>query len=179
MSTDPTVGGIPEETQNPADLVNQWQAMHKAVENAGLVFNRVQKGNLYTHENGVSVTCVDIGTFYPITGLENGLKYRCVLDGTNGKITPDFKGEWTCGYTISFSSNKTADVHAELFKSGVVVDSVDFRRDISASGAFGCAVGFGMIETENDDYLEVRLASSASNTVLSVDHMSFFMMRTG
>lgn len=137
-------------------------------------------GNLYTHDSGVSVTCVSAGVDYPIPGLvwavtSSRLGQVIHFDETLGTLTigSGRSGMFDFFATTSFEASKVSEIHISMFNNLVKVLQLAFERKISTTNQIGDATGGGQAVCFPGDVMRLFVKANANNTVVIFNHLSF------
>ena len=140
-------------------------------------------GNLYTHDSGVSVTCVSLGVDYPIPGLvwavtSSRLGQVVHFDETLGTLTIGSGriGMFDFCITGSFEASKVSDIHVALFKNSTKLLMVAAERRISVTNQIGDLSGLGQTLCSPGDVIRAFVKSDTNNTVVGFNHLSFKLM---
>ncbi len=118
-----------------------------------------------------NITVTTGGTFYGWTtateGVTSGVTYAD--NSTADRLTVANSGDYQVSVSVSFgtSTNNTI-VEGSIFKNGVKVDFLSFRRKLS-SGDLGVAAITGIISLTASDYLDLRFTSDGSGDVVEVE----------
>ena len=137
-------------------------------------------GNLYTHDSGVSVTCVSLGVDYPIPGLvwavtSGRLGQVMHFDETLGTLTigSGRLGMFDLQVTGSFEASKVSDIHVALFRDSTKFLMVAAERRISVTNQIGDLTGSGQSLCSPGDVIRAFVRSGVNNTVVGFNHLSF------
>ena len=140
-------------------------------------------GNLYTHDSGVSVTCISAGVDYPIPGLvwsvtSSRLGQVIHFDETLGTLTigSGRTGMFDLCCTGSFEASKVSDIHLALFRGAVKILNAAAERRISVTNQIGDLTGMGQALCSPGDVIRPFVRSSVNNTVVGFNHLSFKLM---
>ncbi len=119
-------------------------------------------------------TLVIAGTWYAISDAKLICLHCNKFSNVNGQITYNGPGNFGVLFigTADLEVNKACRVTFQLFKNGVAVQGIQSVKDFSNPAKIGTlAKGHGM-DIVQGDVIEVRVKSSAANTIVSVTTMS-------
>ncbi len=139
-------------------------------------------GELYTDDDGVTVTATVAGTYYEIQSLTEGDESDDKFieqDGANGDFTIGRlgKGLYRVMFHTSFSANKGCIAHIAIFKNGTKQDNISIQRDIANPNDVGASGNCGFLELDDTNIIDIRITSDTANTNFSIDHMNFNLER--
>lgn len=116
----------------------------------------------------------DAGTFYKITGLENGCQNRTITDGTNGTITAQTVGWYSVNMTVSFFG-ATAKYQGHVFVNDVLQDNLGASRAIGSGGDVGSAGISGCVVLNDGDVVDVRVTSTSDDVFIGLEHFNLMI----
>lgn len=144
------------------------------------VIEPMKFGNLYTHDSGVSVTCISSGVDYPIPGLvwsvtSSRLGQVVHFNETTGELTigSGRSGMFDLLVTTSFEASKVSTIHIHLAKGPDKLLMVAAERKISVTNQIGDMVGAGQLLCAPGDIIKAFARSDVNNTVVGFNHLSF------
>jgi hypothetical protein len=145
--------------------------------------NHHKHAELYTHEQGQTVSIPLSSTFYVVTGNytagESSGTDFFTINATNGTITVGDRGRglYKIMYTTSFSATRLVAYHAKIFVNGSEISRISFRRDITTANSFGDATCFGYCGLEPGDVVDIRYSKdSGASATVSIDHANLILL---
>lgn len=135
-------------------------------------------GEMYEYNtSGVTtnITVLTAGEFYGWTtateGVTNGITFDS--NSTSDRLTVSNSGDYLVNASISFgTATNNRIVEGSVFKNGVKVDFLSFRRKLS-SGDLGVAAITGIISLAATDYIDLRFTSDGTGDVIGVEIINF------
>lgn len=122
-----------------------------------------------------NITVTTSGSFYGWTTATEGVTSGVTFtdNSTADRLTVANSGDYQVNTSVSFgtSTNNTI-VEGSVFKNGVKVDFLSFRRKLS-SGDLGVANITGIITLTSSDYLDLRFSSDGNGDVVEVEIINF------
>ncbi|MCB2207827.1 MAG: hypothetical protein KQH67_05980 [Bacteroidetes bacterium] len=131
-------------------------------------------GEMYEYNttgNSSEIIISTAGNFYGWTtatsGVLNGINFN--NNATADNLTVSSDGTYLVNASISFGSKNNLDiVEAAIFKNGIKVDRLSFRRFLS-SGDIGVTAITGLIGLNKDDYIDMRFTINGNNHIVELE----------
>jgi hypothetical protein len=128
-------------------------------------------------ERGIEITTP--GTFQVILPFTEGLSNYVTLDGAAGTMTIIKDGVYKALLTTSFSGTDEATFESHLFVNGTKQDNIGAKRRLGADGDVGSAAFSGLVNLEEDDVVDVRIASDVAGDYASPENINWSLVRVG
>lgn len=151
----------------------------------GYIYSDVSHGELYTYEDGMSVTTTVAGTYYVIDGwtlgsYTNDTDY-ITMDATNGTIEVEKDGLYEIRLNnVSFTSDINNTIsHICCYVGGVEQENITLQRKIGTGGDYGSASCGGFLNLSANDVIDFRVKSDKAGAILDIDHGNFSVKRLG
>jgi len=124
-----------------------------------------------TSGSSSDITVTAEGTFYgwisATTGITNGVTFDD--NSTADRLTATVAGDYKVDVSISFGTSTTNHiVEGSIFKNGVKVDNLSFRRKLSSSD-LGVAVITGIVNLSASDYIDLRFSSDGNGDIVQLE----------
>lgn len=133
--------------------------------------------NFYTDYIAILVktaVLADAGTFYKITGLDNGCQNRTLVDGASGTITAQTVGWYSINMTVSFFGTE-AKYQGHVFVNDVLQENMGASRAIGSGGDVGSAGISGCVVLNDGDVVDVRVTSTSDNVFIGLEHFNLMI----
>lgn len=141
--------------------------------------NYHKSASMYTYEAGMTKTLVTPGTYYVLDNnwsgnLQSG-STKCYYNTGNGRLYVGVvgNGKYDVFAHLSASASKVCQLHGSIHISGVHQQKAAFSRDIATANQIGDMSMSNEFILSAGDYVEIRLESSAANTVVTVYQAQF------
>jgi hypothetical protein len=138
---------------------------------------------MYLFENGFNVEIIASSTFYIVNSLKEGIELNpneIQLDSGNGTFivkNKESRGLYKLDVSLSFESDKISTVTGIICKNDTLVQRMAFKRKIENPNDVGIGSLSGFIELNENDVLDLRIASSVINTNVKVEDFNFSIFR--
>jgi hypothetical protein len=131
-------------------------------------------GEMYEYNspgNSTEIVIVTAGNYYgwktATSGVVNGITFESNV--TADKLIVSSDGTYLINASFSFGSKNNGDiVEAAIFKNGIKVDKLSFRRFLS-SGDIGVTAITGLIGLSKDDYIDMRFTINGNNHIVELE----------
>ncbi len=131
-------------------------------------------GEMYEYNspgNSTEIVIVTAGNYYgwktASSGVINGITFESNV--TADKLIVSSDGTYLVNASFSFGSKNNGDiVEAAIFKNGIKVDKLSFRRFLS-SGDIGVTAITGLIGLNKDDYIDMRFTIDGNNHIVELE----------
>lgn len=125
------------------------------------------------------ITVEDAGTFYPITGLEEGIKFNVDIDADNGKFTAKYNGTYIFSGAASLYTITAGLVRFSVFKNETQIEHICTAAYTQAGVELVTLAGTGFLTLETGDIITVRSASSTDDRTVFITNLTMNIMRVG
>ena len=124
-----------------------------------------------TSGSSSDITVIASGIFYgwisATTGITNGVTFDD--NSTADRLTATVAGDYKVDVSISFGNSiNNAIVEGSIFKNGLKVDNLSFRRKLS-SGDLGVTVITGIVNLSASDYIDLRFSSDGNGDIVQLE----------